>query len=105
MYTLSLDQTAVEQWEGLPFRTLLRRDVGGRLEVYELHVTHANPHAHEGYDQVYVVKSGRGRMRIDGETSEIAPGWLVFIPRGSVHSLEPLDGQPVIVYSILSHLD
>jgi mannose-6-phosphate isomerase-like protein (cupin superfamily) len=105
MHVINLEEMPIEQWEGLPFRTLLPPAVGGRLEVYELHITHANPHAHDSYNQAYIVKSGRGLMRIDDGAAEVGPGCLVFIPRGSTHSLEPHDGQPVIVYSLISHLD
>jgi mannose-6-phosphate isomerase-like protein (cupin superfamily) len=43
-------------------------------------------------------------MQIGPEQQEVGPGWLVHIPRGEEHSLAPLDGAPVVLYSIVHHL-
>jgi mannose-6-phosphate isomerase-like protein (cupin superfamily) len=105
MHALSTEHAKLENWEGMPFRALLPPGISGRLEVYELQVRHATPHSHDHYNQVYIVKSGHGLMQIEAETQQVGPGWLVFIPRGQRHSLEPLDDEPVIVYSIIEHVD
>ena len=64
----------------------------------------ARPHKHEGEDQIYIIKSGRGRMRIDDEEQEVVPGGLVYIPSGSTHALTPLGDEPVVLYSIIHEL-
>ncbi|MGI8902915.1 MAG: cupin domain-containing protein [Solirubrobacteraceae bacterium] len=54
------------------------------------------PHRHEP-QQVYVLLSGRGRMRIDDEERELLAGELVFIPAGAVHGIENT-GEEKLVY-------
>ena len=100
MHALHPDKLPVENWEGFPFRTLLPKEVGGLLGIYLLTVTRANSHTHDDLDQVYIVHSGRGRMRIGREEAEVGPGCLVHIPCGQEHSLTPLGDEPVIVYSL-----
>ncbi len=104
MHAIHWSTSATEDWEGSPFHTLLAAEAGNGLEIYRLSVTHANPHHHDTYDQIYIVDSGRGMMQIGDEQQEVGPGWLIFIPRGKRHSLTPLDGSPVVVYSIVHHL-
>jgi mannose-6-phosphate isomerase-like protein (cupin superfamily) len=103
MHALHPDVVPEENWEGNPFRTLLPAEMGQGLEIYRLTVTGANPHHHDSYDQVYVIESGRGVMQIGEETREVGPGWLIYIPRGQRHSLAPLGGAPVVLYSIVHH--
>ena len=100
MHAVHPDQLEKEVWEGFPFYTLVPPVVGRNVEVYELEITHANPHKHEGENQIYIVRTGKGIMRIDDEAQEGGPGWVVHIPTGKMHSLEPLDGSSVVVYSI-----
>jgi mannose-6-phosphate isomerase-like protein (cupin superfamily) len=45
-------------------------------------------HHHLETEEVYYLLAGRGRMTVAGETREVAAGDAVFIPRGSMHSLE-----------------
>lgn len=87
------------------YRTLLPPNVGGRLGIYELVITHPNPHAHAAENQIYIVQSGKGIMQIDREEATVGPGHLVFIPRGAVHSLTPEGDEPVVVYSIIEQLE
>ena len=98
MHAVHPDSLPLEKWEGLPFRTLLSQEAGGRLGAYLLTVTESNCHVHDREDQIYIIVEGRGLMAIEEETQEIGPGWLVHIPRGKRHSLAPIDG-PVTVYS------
>ena len=104
MHALHWKSAAEEVWEGNPFHTLLPPEAGSGLEIYRLIITHAHPHHHDTYDQVYVVDLGRGIMQIGDEQQEVGPGWLVHIPRGQPHSLTPLDGEPVVLYSLVHRL-
>jgi mannose-6-phosphate isomerase-like protein (cupin superfamily) len=63
---------------------------GGHLElVSEFEVAGGaavHPHHHPTHEYYYVT-SGHGLMTVEGETAPIAPGDLVTIPPGAVHSL------------------
>ena len=47
----------------------------------------AIPHRHEVSDEVYFVLSGSGYCRIDNKIHAIHPGFVIMIPRGTVHAL------------------
>jgi mannose-6-phosphate isomerase-like protein (cupin superfamily) len=87
------------------YRTLLPPEVGGKLAIYLLTVTHANPHSHDADNQIYIIQSGRGIIEIGAEQQEVEPGHLVYIPRGQRHSLTPLGAEPVVLYSIIQPLE
>jgi mannose-6-phosphate isomerase-like protein (cupin superfamily) len=38
-------------------------------------------------EEIYFIQSGRGRMQVDEETSEVMPGDAIHIPIGSYHEL------------------
>jgi mannose-6-phosphate isomerase-like protein (cupin superfamily) len=38
-------------------------------------------------EEIYIIQSGRGRMQVDQERREVAPGDVVHIPIGSFHEL------------------
>lgn len=44
------------------------------------------PHSHDP-QQVYVIISGTGRMRVAGELREASRGDLVFVPSGALHGI------------------
>lgn len=87
------------------YRTLLPHRVGGRLAIYELTVTHSNPHAHANENQIYIVRDGHGVMRIDDSERMVGPGTLIHIPCGAQHSLTPSGNDPVVLYSIIERLE
>jgi mannose-6-phosphate isomerase-like protein (cupin superfamily) len=45
-------------------------------------------HHHLETEEVYYILSGEGRMTIGSEEREVGAGDAIFIPRGSVHTLE-----------------
>jgi mannose-6-phosphate isomerase-like protein (cupin superfamily) len=50
-------------------------------------------HYHGASEEIYFVLEGRGRMELDGEVTEVAPGDAVLIPPGAWHQItaeEPL---------------
>jgi mannose-6-phosphate isomerase-like protein (cupin superfamily) len=100
MHALHLSDAPQAHWEGFPYRTLLPAEIGGSISIYLLTVTQANPHTHETEDQIYIIHSGQGLMEIGDERQEVGPGWLVHIPHGQRHALTPLNGEPVVLYSI-----
>jgi mannose-6-phosphate isomerase-like protein (cupin superfamily) len=44
-------------------------------------------HHHTVADEIYLVQSGRGQIRVDGATHELAPGDIVAIRPGQVHKV------------------
>ena len=101
MYVVHPDDVRSEPSEGGHFRTLLSPDLGGALGVYLLSITRSEPHVHDAEDQIYIVQKGRAVAEIDDEQREVGPGDLVYVPRGSRHSLAALGGAPVVVYSLM----
>ena len=44
------------------------------------------PHLHQHEDELFIIVEGRYGFLADGEWSEVGPGAVVYIPRGSVHT-------------------
>ena len=44
-------------------------------------------HYHIETEEIYYITHGKGRIRIDGETREVAPGDAIAIPPGKRHKL------------------
>lgn len=79
-----------------PYGDVRRVVTGGEYpgaNVHVVSVTRGGEHYHEGYDEVYYVLSGEGRMRLDGKRHTLRPGTVVAIPAGVSHSLDADDGQ------------
>ncbi len=68
---------------------------GGVANIHVIRVTRGTPHIHRGYDEVYFVLAGRGRICLDGRYSDLRPGAVAVIPAGTVHSIEAEDDDPV----------
>jgi quercetin dioxygenase-like cupin family protein len=47
------------------------------------------PHAHEGFDQMALVISGRAIYHIGEEAHRVGPGSVMLIPAGETHWIEP----------------
>ncbi|NJL37099.1 MAG: cupin domain-containing protein [Leptolyngbyaceae cyanobacterium RM2_2_4] len=54
------------------------------------------PHQHEP-EQVYVLITGKGQMRVGDEAKEVAAGDLIYIPPQALHSIENT-GDEVLSY-------
>jgi mannose-6-phosphate isomerase-like protein (cupin superfamily) len=54
-------------------------------------------HYHRVSEEIYLVTSGSGRMRLGDETREIGPGDCVVIPPETVHRLWADPGAPLVV--------
>lgn len=66
---------------------------GGVANVHVVRVTKGLPHVHTGYDEVYYVLSGSGKITLDKETYLLRSGSVAVIPAGVPHSLEADSGQ------------
>jgi len=52
------------------------------------------PHIQTREEELFLVIEGRYRFSINGEWKEVAPGGMVYIPRGVPHTFEVLGDQP-----------
>ncbi|MGI9105914.1 MAG: cupin domain-containing protein [Pyrinomonadaceae bacterium] len=52
-------------------------------------------HHHVETEEIYYLLAGRGRMTVATETREVAAGDAVFIPRGTIHTLENTGDEPM----------
>ena len=59
-------------------------------------------HAHDNVDEVLYVVAGEGALRIGDRATELIPGSLSTIPRGTAHGLERRGRNPLIVLSTLA---
>jgi mannose-6-phosphate isomerase-like protein (cupin superfamily) len=97
-----LSEAAVEERGRLRSHFLLDAgDLGSRnLAVTWVDVppgAEQRAHSHADSEQVYVIVSGSGRMRVAGDTEQVSAGDLVFIPPGAEHGITN-DGADDLVY-------
>lgn len=52
-------------------------------------------HYHVKTEEIYFITSGRGRMRIEGETAEVKTGDAIAIPPGKKHKLWNTGPEPL----------
>jgi len=52
-------------------------------------------HYHRESEEIYFFTQGRGRLRLGGEESEVAPGDTVVIPPGTRHKLWNTGDEPL----------
>lgn len=50
------------------------------------------PHTHPNEQWIYLL-AGRLRAVVDGQEREVGPGELIYIPAGTVHSVDVLPGE------------
>ena len=66
---------------------------GGVANVHIVNVSVGSLHFHEGYDEVYYVLKGNGKIVMNGVESALRPGAVVVIPAGVPHELAGDNGQ------------
>lgn len=54
-------------------------------------------HYHRERDEFYVVLQGRAKLRIGNDIYEVGEGHVAFIPRGTIHGIESVGADPLIV--------
>lgn len=59
-------------------------------------------HSHPEAEQVYVIVSGTGLMKVSDEEQEVTPGTLAFIPRGAKHAIRNTGRDPLLYVSATS---
>ena len=54
-------------------------------------------HSHEPQEQVYVIVSGKGLMKVEGDEREVGAGTMVFVPPRSEHAIRNI-GDETLTY-------
>ncbi|APH74189.1 cupin domain-containing protein [Aquibium oceanicum] len=97
MTDLTTDSGAVE-WLGVRYKTILKpEETGGSMSIVDSwSPAGSGPprHIHEEEDETFVVITGRCRVWIEGDESEIGPGETVFIQRGRNHTFKVTEDGP-----------
>jgi mannose-6-phosphate isomerase-like protein (cupin superfamily) len=57
-------------------------------------------HHHSKADNVYIVKTGEGKLVVEGETYTIREDDVIYIPAGAKHSLRNVSDAPFEIYEI-----
>jgi quercetin dioxygenase-like cupin family protein len=80
---------------------LTGEQTGGRLMVATILAPVGDPgpppHYHENEDETFLVQEGRMSFFLDGEWRDVAPGTIVFAPKGKVHTLRNIGDTPARV--------
>ena len=76
-------------------RRVVTGGAGGVANVHVVSVTRGAPHLHTGYDEVYYVLGGSGRVTLGEETVAVRPGAVVVVPAGLAHSVEADGDEPL----------
>jgi quercetin dioxygenase-like cupin family protein len=59
----------------------------------------AEPHSHEWEHAMYIMK-GTAKVMIDGEEAAVTEGMLAFVPRNTVHSIENIGEDELVVLGV-----
>lgn len=77
-------------WESVDYATVLRPEDTAEFIVVFQEVHSPMPmHVHPNFDEVYIIHSGLGSVVLDGESHEVGPCDVVWIPRGTRHAALP----------------
>ena len=63
------------------------------------------PHSHADAEQVLIVLSGKGRMKIGGKVQNLEKGTIAYAPRGVEHSTENTGDEDLVMVLIGVGLD
>ena len=104
MYLKKMMEAEPYIWEGNTIFEPLKLDMTHGLLIQVIEVSQPTPsHHHKEIEQVYVIRSGRGLVTIDGETRDVEPDNIVFIPGGAEHCIAPAEGEKNLVYMTICH--
>ncbi|MEO0540388.1 MAG: cupin domain-containing protein [Cyanobacteria bacterium P01_A01_bin.105] len=57
----------------------------------------AAAHAHSDLHEVFLVQSGRGEMRIDGQPHPLTPGVCIAVAPGETHEVKNTGSEPLVL--------
>ncbi len=58
-------------------------------------------HYHPNAEETIIVQSGSGRHRVGDEWFDLAPGDILFVPKGSVHTAESGQDDDLVIFWVL----
>ncbi len=90
MYSRNLDEAESFVCAGIQFGMILPRNITESVEVVweRLEPFEGTPSdRHASFDQLFVILKGTGKVTAGEETSLVRPLTVVFIPRGTSHSV------------------
>jgi len=70
---------------------------GDSLTVGLAHVPAGNgppPHVHPAEDELFLILEGEYRIYLNGAWTNVGPGTVVYLPRGSVHTFQVVGATP-----------
>lgn len=83
-----------------------KHDTAGSLDMFEMDVTSAGrmpvPHYHRDWDETVYGLRGSLTFQVDGKPVTLAPGDVLFIPRGTVHGFENRSGMLATCLCVLT---
>ena len=59
--------------------------------VYELHAGDTDPQQPHTEDEVYYVAKGRASIQVDGESTPVGPGTIIFVEAGVEHRFHSIE--------------
>lgn len=62
--------------------------------------TEVKPHKHINHSEQVIVLEGEGEMKINNKTNNIKKGDVIFVPKGTVHSVIRKNQKPLKVISV-----
>lgn len=99
-----VDELAVELLEGIKVIRVLEGtafdNIGCEYVVLEKG-QQLDSHVHEEANSFILVVSGRGIVELEGKSTPIRAGHLVYVPAGVSHAFRTIDG-PVVMYGFQS---
>jgi quercetin dioxygenase-like cupin family protein len=84
---------------------LVSQDTSGQLALMEATIqphTLVMPHSHIHEDELGIVLEGEAGIRVGDQEYVVSPGYVIFIPRGTVHAIwNPTDkpGKAVSIFT------
>ena len=58
-------------------------------------------HYHPNAEETIIVQSGTGRHRVGDEWFDLAPGDILFVPKGSIHTAESGNEEALVIFWVL----
>ena len=84
---------------------LVSHDTGGQLALMEATLqphTLVMPHSHTREDELLIPLEGEAGIRAGGQDYVVSPGFVIFIPRGTIHAIWNATDSPGKAISIFT---
>ncbi len=92
----------VREEEDVAMKEIARSDVQSVHLVFMPSGKKVRAHYHRERDEFYVILQGRAKLRIGNDLYEVGEGHVAFIPRGTIHGIESIGADPLIVVFVSS---